>query len=293
MSMSIGTLKKQIKGNDIKSIYLFYGPEEFLKKYYLNSIEEKILDKNTLAFNKIILEDKISVSKIIDNCDTLPVFSERKLVIVKNSEFFKGSKDSKRDNKNKEEKDEVKMENKTKKSKSNVDTILEYIKNFPSYTCLVFYEDEIDKLLAYTGERKTITDDDVKNVGSITSKSIIFNLTDAIVDKNMAASLRLLNELITLKEPIPKIIFMIARQFRQLLQVKILVENGVSSREIASKLSLHPFIADKLRKTSSNFTLEQLKESIEELYECDKAIKTGQMKDKIAVELLIEKLISS
>ncbi|NMB97545.1 MAG: DNA polymerase III subunit delta, partial [Clostridiaceae bacterium] len=283
MSMSIGTLKKQIKGNDIKSIYLFYGPEEFLKKYYLNSIEEKILDKNTLAFNKIILEDKISVSKIIDNCDTLPVFSERKLVIVKNSEFFKGSKDSKRDNKNKEEKDEVKMENKTKKSKSNVDTILEYIKNFPSYTCLVFYEDEIDKrlkltkeigkqglivefpyqksedlvkwvqniaksykkqisvetasllveisdfgmtgirneidkLLAYTGERKTITDDDVKNVGSITSKSIIFNLTDAIVDKNMAASLRLLNELITLKEPIPKIIFMIARQFRQLLQ---------------------------------------------------------------------------
>ncbi|NMB96649.1 MAG: DNA polymerase III subunit delta, partial [Clostridiaceae bacterium] len=71
------------------------------------------------------------------------------------------------------------------------------------------------------------------------------------------------------------------------------VENGVSSREIASKLSLHPFIADKLRKTSSNFTLEQLKESIEELYECDKAIKTGQMKDKIAVELLIEKLISS
>ena len=160
------TLKKQIKGNDIKSIYLFYGPEESWK-IYLNSIEEKILDKNTLAFNKIILEDKISVSKIIDNCDTLPVFSERKLVIVKNSEFFKGSKDSKRDNKNKEEKDEVKMENKTKKSKSNVDTILEYIKNFPSYTCLLFYEDEIDKRLKLTkeiGKQGLIVEFPIKNL---------------------------------------------------------------------------------------------------------------------------------
>ena len=352
--MSIDILKKQIKNNDIKSLYLFCGPEEFLKKHYIKSLEEKILDKNAITLNKVILEDKIAVSKIIDNCDTLPVFSNRKLVIVKNSGFFKSNAEGKKGGK-KEDKKDAQTDEKAKKSKSNIDTILEYIKNIPPYTCLIFYENEvdkrlklsneikkqglvvefpyqkledlvkwvenilksqnkqinpqtasllveisdlgmtgirneIDKLVVYTGDRKTITVDDIKKVGSTTAKSIIFDLTDAIVEKNISASLKLLDDMIALKEPIPKIIFMIARQFRQLYQVKILLENGMGSKEIASKLSIHPFVMDKIKKLSSNFTLERLKDNMKNLFECDKALKTGQMKDRMAVELLIEKL---
>ena len=344
--MSINILKTQIKNSDIKSLYLFYGPEEFLKKYYIKSIEDKILDKNTITFNKTILEDKIAAEKVVDSCDTLPVFAERKLVIVKNSGFFKSSNESKKLNK---------KENKSQKSKSNTQIVLDYIKDIPDYTCLIFYENEvdkrikltseikkkglivefpyqkhedlikwvknivksnnkhidtdtasflveisdfgmtgirneIDKLLVYTGERKTITIDDIKKVGSITAKSIIFDLTDAIAGKNIAVSFKILDEMVTLKEPIPKIIYMISRQFRQLYQVKILLENGMSSREIISKLSIHPYAFDKLKKFCPNFTIDRLKNNMIDLYECDKAIKTGKMKDRMAVELLIEKL---
>ncbi|MDF2523089.1 MAG: polymerase delta subunit, partial [Clostridiales bacterium] len=43
--MSIDALKEDIKNNKIKNLYLFYGPEDYLKKYYLESIEKLILSE--------------------------------------------------------------------------------------------------------------------------------------------------------------------------------------------------------------------------------------------------------
>jgi DNA polymerase-3 subunit delta len=331
--MSINNLKNQIRNKDIKPLYLFYGPEEYLKKYYINSIEEIIIDKNLQTLNKVMLDDKVDVSQIIDNCDTLPVFSERKLVLVKNSGFFKGGG-----------------------KKEETEKLVDYLKDVPPFTCLIFYEEDIDKrlriyktvnksglvvefpyqkpvdltkwvikvakaykkkismdtasilversgqemteilneiekLVAYTAERKLITIDDVKEVCNTSIKSRIFDLTDAIVAKDVAGSLKYLDDMLTLREPIPMIIFMIARQFRQILQVKILMENGADLREIASNLKVSPYIAGKIQKQSENFTLQWLNQTMENIFECDLSIKTGKMKDKTAIELLIAKLL--
>lgn len=331
--MSINNLKNQIRNKDIKSLYLFYGPEEYLKKYYINSIEEIIIDKSTRILNKIVLQDKVEVFKIIDNCETFPVFSERKLVIVKNSGLFKsGGK------------------------KEETEKLADYLKDVPSFTCLIFYEDDIDKrlrmyktvnkeglvvefpyqkpadlakwvinviktykkeigmdtasvlversgqemteilneiekLVAYIGERKVISIDDIKEVCDTSIKSKIFDLTDAIVGKDIVKSLKYLDDMITLREPIPMIIFMIGRQFRQLMNAKILTENGASIKEIASNLKVTPYIAGKIQKQSENFTSQWLNQTMQDIFECDLAVKTGKMKDKTAVELLIAKLV--
>ena len=73
----------------------------------------------------------------------------------------------------------------------------------------------------------------------------MFDLTDAIAEKNSSKALKLLNDMVILKEPIPKILFMIARQFRQILQVKLLHREGLTTSEIASKLGMLPYIAGK------------------------------------------------
>ena len=39
-----------------------------------------------------MLEGKTEIGRITDNCETLPIFSDRKLVIVKNSGLFKPEK---------------------------------------------------------------------------------------------------------------------------------------------------------------------------------------------------------
>lgn len=334
MSTGIDILKKQIKNNDIKPVYLFYGPEEYLKKYYVNAIEKLILEKSTRDLNRIVIEDNISASKIIDNCESYPVFSQKKMLLVKNSGYFKGSGG------NKEE----------------IEKVTEYLKNLPDYVCLIFYEseadkrlkiykaieseglvveipyqkpadlvkwvvnvtkangkkismetasilvekssedmteilNEINKLIVYTGERDIIRDEDVMEVCNTSIKSRIFDLTDAIIEKDIVKTLRYLDDLITLREPIPVIIYMIARQFRQILEVKANLSKGVPLKDVAAKLKIPPFIAGRIQKQADRFSFEQLNQAICDIFECDLSIKTGKIRDKAAVEMLISKLI--
>ncbi|MGI6669720.1 MAG: hypothetical protein ACOX4M_10255 [Acetivibrionales bacterium] len=85
-------LWKMIKSRNIGSLYLFYGPENYLKRNYTEQIEKTILAEDFKLLNKVTLEGKVTPAAIIDNCETLPAFSDRRLVVVKNSGLFKGTR---------------------------------------------------------------------------------------------------------------------------------------------------------------------------------------------------------
>lgn len=334
--MSEDILKKAIKNKNIGSLYLFYGSEEYLKRNYTDYIEDNMLTEDFKLLNKVILEGKTSPSAIIDNCETLPVFSERKMVVVKNSGLFKGKK---------------KTEETGKKSKSE-DALAQFLQNVPEHACLIFIEAEIDKrvkyvdlikkhglivefnyrkpeelagwvikrvrdgnheidlntaaqlveycepgmddilneitkLCAYTGDRQKISMTDIKRVCTKSVKSRVFDLTDAIGAKQCAKALKLLNDMVVLKEPMPKVMFMIMKQFRQLLQVKMLSREGANQAEITARLKLSPYFSGKILKQAERFSLEKLSAAISTGLELDLGIKTGKMEDKAAVELII------
>ena len=334
--MSEELLKKAIKNKDIGNLYFFYGPEEYLKRNYTEYIEKNLLTEEFKLLNKVVLEGKTSPSAIIDNCETLPVFSERKLVVVKNSGIFKGKK---------------KAEETGKKGKQE-DELAQFLQNVPKHACLIFIETEIDKrikyvdlikknglivefdyrkpeeltswvikrmkageheidlntaaqlveycepgmddvtneiakLCAYSGDRQKITMADIKKVCTKSVKSRVFDLTDAIAAKQCARALLLLNDMVVLKEPMPKVMYMIARQFRQLLQVKLLSREGATQAEITSRLKLSPYFSGKILKQAQSFTLEKLEAAISTGLELDIAIKTGKLGDRAAVELMI------
>lgn len=336
--MSIDALKEDIKNKEIRNIYLFYGPEDYLKKYYLESIENLVLNEELKVLNKIVLEGKVDIKKIIDHCETLPVFAEKKVVLVKNSGVFKSKKKSGEESKAKNQKDEL----------------TSYLENFPQSVCLIFYEEEIDKrmkavdmvkkkglivefnfqkpmelikwvakvfrsyhksidqntasqlvescepgmndilnevnkLILYLGDRTQVTSQDVDKVCTKSIKSRIFDLTDAISQKNAGRALKLLDEMVILKEPLPKILFMIARQFRMILEMKLLAAEGLRTDQAASKMSISPYAAGKVYKLAGGFTVDMLKEAIGECLELDISVKTGKIVDRIAAELLIAK----
>lgn len=336
--MSLDILKDDIKNKNIRKLYLFFGPEEFLKKYYLESIDKLLLSEDMKAMNRVVLEGRQDLGRLTDYCETLPVFSDRKMVIVRNSGLFKPQKKG--------------GDGKKAGKQPPKDELAGFLTDLPGHVCLIFHETEVDKrlkaldavkknglvvefeyqkpdelarwavrklkasgreidpvtaarlienceqgmteilnelekLIAYTEGRKEITRDDVEKVCTRSIKSRIFDLTDAIAGKKSSRALELLNDMIVLKEPVPRILFMIARQFRQILQVKLLHDEGCTVEEIASRMGLSPYIAGKILRQASSFTLPRLKAAVEEGLELDLAVKTGRIEDRAAAELMI------
>lgn len=151
-------------------------------------------------------------------------------------------------------------------------------------------DNEVQKLISYIGEKKTIG---IEAINVITSKSInsdIFRLIDFIGKREGYNALKTLDEIIYRGEPVAKIIFMIARQFRILLQCKTLLDKGYSQQEIASKLSLHPFVVKTAVGQGRSFSNQTIKKSLQACLDTDTSIKKGLAKDRISVESLIAKL---
>ena len=97
----------------------------------------------------------------------------------------------------------------------------------------------------------------------------------------------LYEDLLTLREPPMRILFLIARQFNQLLLVRELQASGADRGTVASKLKVPPFVAGKLSSQAAAFTKEQLISYVQTCVDAEEAVKTGRMGDRLAVELLI------
>ena len=93
----------------------------------------------------------------------------------------------------------------------------------------------------------------------------------------------------TLKEPPMRILFLIARQFNQILQVKELMDQKTEKGVIASKLKLQPFVVGKIMPQAKSFTREQILSYVNLCVETEEAVKTGRLNERLAVEFLIVK----
>ena len=82
-------LKKQLKEKNIGKLYFFTGPEKYLVKYYVNEIVGLLLPENVRSFNYNVFEEKVTFRQIQDAVSVFPAFSERRVVIVKESSLFK------------------------------------------------------------------------------------------------------------------------------------------------------------------------------------------------------------
>lgn len=138
-------------------------------------------------------------------------------------------------------------------------------------------ENEIAKLAAYARGRE-ITKADIDLLVDVKLETSIFRLTDGIGQKNTRTALLALHQLIETGEELPRILYMIMRQFRIILCVKDLAEQRLGRDEIVSKLKEHPFVISNTLNQAKNFSTEQLARAYELLIDIDTKLKTGGIK---------------
>ena len=318
-------LNQDIKNRSFKPVYLLYGDEPFLVNSYKKRLREAIAGDDTMNFN--YFEGKSpDVNEIISLADTMPFFAERRLILIDSSGFFKGAPDelvaylsnipestcmifceNEVDKRNKLYKKVKELGHAAELNHQTADQLMKWAagilsqneKKITRQVMEYFLERtgddmenirmELEKLICYTMGRDVITKEDVDAVGTVHVTNRIFDMVAAIVSGNRKKAMDLYEDLLTLKEPPMRILFLIARQFNQLLQVKELAAAGKDKGTIASKLKVPPFAVGKLTAQAKAFTKGQILSYVKLCVESEEAVKTGRLTDRLAVELLIAK----
>jgi len=94
---------------------------------------------------------------------------------------------------------------------------------------LRIFSHNLEKLVSYVGEGSTITVDDVRSVLKRTKKDPIYELTNAISDRNIQTSIFMINSLLAENLHPLQILAALTNQIRRLLMVKGFVESSHGS----------------------------------------------------------------
>lgn len=148
---------------------------------------------------------------------------------------------------------------------------------------------EIEKLLAYVNYKRPVDPDDVGQLTPYAAEGNVFEMVDALGNRNGPLALRMLHRLLEEDEPL-RLLGMIVRQFRLLLLTRELLDSGNREAEIAKQLKTYPFVARKLIGQVRHFSLSNLEEIYHKLLEVDEAIKTGQVPAEVVLDTLITSL---
>lgn len=317
-------LVQDIKTNDFKNIYLLYGEEEYLKKQYRQKLQDALISPDDTVNLNFYEGKNISVQELIDQAETMPFFADRRLLVIEDSGFFKSASvelaeyleqvpettyflfvESEVDKRQKMYKAVQKNGRIVEFAAQKEDTLIRWIlgilkkenKNITRSSMELLLEKtgtdmnniamELEKLLSYTMDRDVITAEDIESICTTQTVNKIFDMINAVADGNRKKALDLYYDLLALKEPPMRILFLLTRQFNLLMQTKELQSTGYDAKTIAAKLAIQPFVARNCTRQASAFSLEKLKMLVKSCVDAEEAVKTGNLNEKLAVELIL------
>lgn len=316
-------ITKDIQNHQFKPVYLLSGEETYLTRQFCERLAEAIAGDDSMNVNRF-QEKNPDIREIISLADTMPFFAESRLIIIENSGFFKRDSSELADYLSQMpesthiifREDEIDKRNRLFKKVKELGyfaemkrqteaelerwilTILKkeqinLTRSTMSYlletigTDMNVIRNELDKLIAYLGDKKVLEPADIDKICSRQISGQIFEMIDAMSSKNRKRAFQLYYDLIALKEPPMRILFLITRQYLQLYQIKEMQKQGLSGQALTAASGLSSYAIRKVSQRASRFSSEELKHCIEECAQMDEQIKTGLIRDSIAVELLI------
>ena len=150
-------------------------------------------------------------------------------------------------------------------------------------------KNETEKLISYTGTRKTVTKEDLNTITSGVLSDNIFAMVDAFSNKNERKAFSLYYELLRQHTSPFYVLHMLTRQFNILLQIHELSSQHLNQSEIAQRTGIHPYGVKKNLSLARSFSEKDLRAALISGVEAEEAFKAGRMDERTAVELFMAK----
>jgi DNA polymerase-3 subunit delta len=153
---------------------------------------------------------------------------------------------------------------------------------------LLAADSELAKLAAYVNYERPIEELDVAALTPYVAEANIFEMVDAIGRQDGKTALTIA-ELLLAEGSEPLSLFgMINRQFRLLILAREHLDSGGTFDTTGKAIGVHDFVGKKVAGQARTFPSQQMIEAIyKKLVEYDYQVKTGQMSDKMALEIFI------
>ena len=322
-------IEEQLKKGEISRLYLLCGEEEYLKNQYRDKLIKALVPEED-GFNCIRYSgEDLSPEEIASTAGEVPFFAERKVLVVENSGFFKTNQEMLADffeeipdttvlifvEKN------VDKRKRIYKSMQKHGTIAEFgtpeegtiarwiLTRFKKADIKVqkgvaeeliarcdrnmtLLDNEMEKLIAYSLESREIRLADLEAISVRTINGKVFEMVDAVSERNKKKALDRYYDLLALKEAPLGILFLINRQYRNLYGVKSMMGEGFTVKEIAERLSLRDFAVRRYQQIAGKLYGKTIREAMEECALLEEAVKQGNLSDRLSVELFIIKYSS-
>jgi DNA polymerase-3 subunit delta len=319
-----------IKKRKFKPIYYFFGEDSYNLSAALHSLEEAFKPLLSSDFDKesIYAEDR-SITEILGLAAAFPFGSEKKLIIVKEAEKIKDKKPLKdyaespadftviaffhngaitnlksEPFKTLDDNDFL-FEAKELKGKNLIDWLIsiaeekEKILSEENAQVLVdivgenrnMLEDQLEKISVFLNEEKEITIESIQQVSSELKQFNIFDLQNAIGQKDKVKSLTVANNLLDNGAEPTFIITMLTRYFTGLAKITELKSKNIPDMEAARIVGTHHFYYPNYVRARTLYSDSKLVEVFRALLKADVSIKTTTADDKTIITLLIAEIL--
>lgn len=318
------TINQDIEKKEIKQFYLLFGAEDYLKRQYRDKLAEALVDtEDTMNYN-YFEGNNFQLQAVLDIGETLPFFAEKRVLVLENSGLFKKAPDEieKRLEQFPDSTHVLFVEKEVDKRSrlykwigkhgyaSELNTpdekmLITWVKGlcraegkqiedsaifyFVEHmgTDMLLLKNELEKLFCYRYESERITVEDIREVCVSQASDKMFEMLDAIGVHNQDKALLLYHDLLALREPAMRVLYMLTRHFHILMQMSVLMSEGKDNKGMAAACGIPPFSVKKYAAQAGKYSYERLKNMVEKCQATDQGIKTGMVQDVVGVELLI------
>ncbi|BCA80007.1 DNA polymerase III subunit delta [Desulfuromonas sp. AOP6] len=325
-------LLRAVDDGKVPSLIFLYGTETYLRDRCLETLRDALVPAEARDFNLTVCYGKdAAVENILDTASTFPVFSSRRLIIVKDAQLL---------------------------SAAQLDAFLPYLSDAAPETVLVFVADKIDarrkffqefkkqgalveykplydnqiptfvknhareakksfteeglalfcrrvgtnlqeidaelsKLYGYVGDGRLIDVAEVKAVVSDTRVDTVFDLSNALGKRQRGEALRFLRRLHEDAVVSLVILTMLTRHYRNLWKIRELLDQKVPRRDIPRQVGVNPYFADGLIEQAHLFSPRQYRRIFELFLQTDVALKSSGANPEALMEELVLNIIGA